>query len=295
MKCGFVSLVGRPNVGKSTLLNQILGMKLAITSDKAGTTRNIINGIYNDSDSQIIFVDTPGIHKPNHKLGNLLNKKAYTTNEDVDVILFLVDIAKGFGKGDQFVLNKIKDKEIPVILLLNKIDQISDKTKLLKEIDTLKDFYPFTEIIPISAKKRDNVDNLLQTLKKYLTEEERIYSEEALTNVSTRFIMGEFVREKVLKLTKEEVPHAVTCYVENYEEEEHVVHIQVLIVVDRDNLKKIIIGKQGAMLKEIGTMARKDMEHFLGKKVFLETYVKTLKNWRDEEKYFSELGLKEDE
>ncbi len=295
MKCGFVSLVGRPNVGKSTLLNQILGMKLAITSDKAGTTRNIINGIYNDSDSQIIFVDTPGIHKPNHKLGNLLNKKAYTTNEDVDVILFLVDIAKGFGKGDQFVLNKIKDKEIPVILLLNKIDQISDKTKLLKEIDTLKDFYPFTEIIPISAKKRDNVDNLLQTLKKYLTEEERIYSEEELTNVSTRFIMGEFVREKVLKLTKEEVPHAVTCYVENYEEEEHVVHIQVLIVVDRDNLKKIIIGKQGAMLKEIGTMARKDMEHFLGKKVFLETYVKTLKNWRDEEKYFSELGLKEDE
>ena len=295
MKCGFVSLVGRPNVGKSTLLNQILGMKLAITSDKAGTTRNIINGIYNDSDSQIIFVDTPCIHKPNHKLGNLLNKKAYTTNEDVDVILFLVDIAKGFGKGDQFVLNKIKDKEIPVILLLNKIDQISDKTKLLKEIDTLKDFYPFTEIIPISAKKRDNVDNLLQTLKKYLTEEERIYSEEELTNVSTRFIMGEFVREKVLKLTKEEVPHAVTCYVENYEEEEHVVHIQVLIVVDRDNLKKIIIGKQGAMLKEIGTMARKDMEHFLGKKVFLETYVKTLKNWRDEEKYFSELGLKEDE
>lgn len=295
MKCGFVSLVGRPNVGKSTLLNQILGMKLAITSDKAGTTRNIINGIYNDSDSQIIFVDTPGIHKPNHKLGNLLNRKAYTTNDDVDVILFLVDISKGFGKGDQFVLNKIKAKELPVILLLNKIDQISDKTRLLKEIDHLKDIYPFTEIIPISAKKRDNVDNLLTTIKKYLNEEERIYSEEELTNVSTRFIMGEFVREKVLKLTKEEVPHAVTCYVENYEEEEDLVHIQVLIVVDRDNLKKIIIGKQGAMLKEIGTMARKDMENFLGKKVFLETYVKTLKNWRDEEKYFEELGLKEDE
>ena len=295
MKCGFVSLVGRPNVGKSTLLNQILGMKLAITSDKAGTTRNIINGIYNDSDSQIIFVDTPGIHKPNHKLGNLLNRKAYTTNDDVDVILFLVDIAKGFGKGDQFVLNKIKDKEIPVILLLNKIDQISDKTKLLKEIDHLKDVYSFTEIIPISAKKRDNVDNLITTIKKYLSEEERIYSEEELTNVSTRFIMGEFVREKVLKLTKEEVPHAVTCYVENYEEEEDLVHIQVLIVVDRDNLKKIIIGKQGAMLKEIGTMARKDMENFLGKKVFLETYVKTIIKWRDEEKYFEELGLKEDE
>lgn len=295
MKCGFVSLVGRPNVGKSTLLNQVLGMKLAITSDKAGTTRNIINGIYNDSDSQIIFVDTPGIHKPNHKLGNLLNKKAYMTNDDVDVILFLIDISKGFGKGDQFILNKIKEKEIPVILLLNKIDRINDKTTLLKEIDMVKDKYDFAEIIPISAKKRENIDSLLTTIKKYLKEEERIYSEEELTNVSTRFIMGEFVREKVLKLTKEEVPHAVTCYVENYEEEEELVHIQVLIVVDRDNLKKIIIGKQGAMLKEIGTMARKDMENFLGKKVFLETYVKTLKNWRDEEKYFEELGLKEDE
>lgn len=294
MKCGFVSLVGRPNVGKSTLLNSILGMKIAITSDKAGTTRNIINGIYNDDDSQIIFVDTPGIHKPNHKLGTLLNKKAYHNTEGVDVILFLVDISKGFGKGDQFILNRIKEKDIPVILLLNKIDQVSDKTKLLKVIDELKDLHDFADIIPISAMKNDNVDVLIKTIKNYLDEQDRIYDEEELTNVSTRFIMGEFVREKVLELTKDEIPHSVTCYVENYEEDDTVVHIQVLVVVDRDNLKKIIIGKGGSMLKKIGTLARHDMEEFLGKKVFLETYVKTLKNWRDQEKYFEELGLDEE-
>lgn len=293
MKCGFVSLVGRPNVGKSTLLNSILGIKLAITSDKAGTTRNVINGIYNDKDSQIIFVDTPGIHKPNHKLGNLLNKKAYNNTEGVDVILFLVDISKGFGKGDQFILNKIKDKDVPIILLLNKIDKVKDKQKLLKDIDELRKLYDFAEIIPISAKAHDNVDVLITSIKKYLEEQERIYDEDDLTNVSTRFIMSELVREKVLELTKDEIPHSVTCYVENYEEDEKLVHIQVLIVVDRDNLKKILIGKNGSMLKQIGTLARHDMEEFLGKKVFLETYVKTLKNWRDQEKYFDELGLKE--
>lgn len=293
MKCGFVSLVGRPNVGKSTLLNSILGIKLAITSDKAGTTRNVINGIYNDKDSQIIFVDTPGIHKPNHKLGNLLNKKAYNNTEGVDVILFLVDISKGFGKGDQFILNKIKDKDVPIILLLNKIDKVKDKQKLLKDIDELRKLYDFAEIIPISAKAHDNVDVLIASIKKYLEEQERIYDEDDLTNVSTKFIMSELVREKVLELTKDEIPHSVTCYVENYEEDEKLVHIQVLIVVDRDNLKKILIGKNGSMLKQIGTLARHDMEEFLGKKVFLETYVKTLKNWRDQEKYFDELGLKE--
>lgn len=296
MKCGFVSLVGRPNVGKSTLLNNILGMKLAITSDKAGTTRNIINGIYNDDDSQIIFVDTPGIHKPTHKLGNLLNKKAYNNTEGVDLILFLIDISKGFGKGDEFILNRIKDKDVPVILLLNKIDKIKDKSILLENINKLKDLYDFAEIIPISAINGENKEELIKTIKKYLEEQTRIYDEEELTNVSTRFIMAELVREKVLELTHDEIPHSVTCYVENFEEEEeNVIHIQVLIVVDRDNLKKILIGKKGSMLKQIGTLARHDMEEFLGKKVFLETYVKTLKNWRDQEKYFDELGLEEDE
>ena len=295
MKCGFVSIVGRPNVGKSTLLNSILGMKLAITSNVSGTTRNVINGIYNDEESQIVFVDTPGIHKPNDKLGNLLNKKAYNNTEGVDIILFLVDISKGFGKGDKFILDRIKNHNIPIYLLLNKIDLVKDKTKLLKDINELKELYNFKEIIPISAMKNDNTKLLIDCLKKDLPEMEKIYSEEELTNVTTRFIMAEFVREKVLELTHDEIPHTVTCYVENYEEDEKVVHIQVLIVVDRDNIKKIIIGRQGSMLKEIGTRARRDMETFLGKKVFLETYVKTLKNWRDQEKYFIELGLKDDD
>ena len=295
MKCGFVSLVGRKKKKKSTLLNSILGMKLAITSKVSGTTRNVIQGIYNDDDSQIIFVDTPGVHKPNRKIESLMNKRAYDNTEGVDVILFLVDIAYGFGRGDEFVLNKIKDKDIPVFLLLNKVDLVKNKEKLLGEIDKIKDKYDFKEIIPISATKKDNLQVLINCIKKYLDDSDAIYSEEELTNVSTRFIMAELVREKILELTHDEIPHTVTCYVENYEEDEDVVHIQVLIVVDRDNIKKIIIGKQGKLLKEIGTRARHDMEDFLGKKVFLETYVKTLKNWRDEEKYFVELGLKDED
>lgn len=295
MKCGFVSLVGRPNVGKSSLLNSILDMKLAITSNVSGTTRHAIQGIYNDADSQIIFVDTPGIHKPSNKLGNLMNKKAYSNTEGVDIILFLVDISKGFGKGDQFILDKIKNKNVPVFLLLNKIDLVKNKEKLLSEIDKLKELYDFAEIIPISAAKKDNIEELIKSIKKSLPVSEKIFADDDLTNVSTRFILSEFVREKVLELTYDEVPHTVTCYVENYEESDKLVHVQVLIVVDRDNLKKIIIGKNGALLKEISTKARIDMENFLGKKVFLETYVKTLKNWRDQERYFIELGLKDED
>lgn len=180
-------------------------------------------------------------------------------------------------------------------LLLNKIDKIKNKEKLLEKINELQKLYDFAEIIPISAMKNDNVNVLIDCIKKYLDDGDRIFSEEDLTNVSTRFIMAELVREKILELTREEIPHTVTCYVENYEEDDNVVHIQVLIVVDRDNIKKIIIGKNGSMLKEVGKRARIDMEEFLGKKVYLETYVKTLKNWRDEVKYFQELGIEEDE
>ena len=295
MKIGFVSLVGRPNVGKSTLLNRLLNLHLAITSNVPSTTRNVIQGIYEDKDAQIVFIDTPGIHKPNHKLGSLLNKKAYQNGLDgIDLILFLVDAKNGIGKGDQFILKKLEGSTVPVFLLLNKIDQVKKET-LLSMIDSAKDLYPFQEIIPISAMKKDNLDVLITCIKKYLPDGERIYSPEELTNVSTRFIMVELVREKILELTKKEIPHTVTCYVEHYEETEDVVHIQVLIVIDRDNIKKIIIGKNGSMLKEIGTRARQDMEKFLGKKVYLETYVKTLKNWRDQETYFQELGIGEDE
>ena len=295
MKCGFVSIVGRPNVGKSTLLNTILGMKLAITSNVSGTTRNIIQGIYNDDNSQIVFVDTPGVHKPKNMLGSIMNKKTYNTTEGVDVVLFLIDISKGFGKGDQFILDKIKDSNIPIFLLLNKIDLVKNKEQLLEDINELKELHDFEEIIPISSVKNNNIDELLKCIKKRLPDQDKIFSEEELTNVSTRFIMAEFVREKLLELTHDEIPHTVTCYVESYKEKKDSVHIQVLIVVDRENLKGMIIGKQGRLLKEVGTRAREDMEKFLGKKVYLETYVKVIKNWRDKEKYILELGLKDDE
>ena len=294
MKVGAVSIVGRPNVGKSTLLNSILNMKLAITSKRAGTTRNLINGIYNDKDSQIIFVDTPGINKPLNKLESLMNKKSYSSIGDVDVILFLIDAKTGIGKKDMAVLNRLKEVDIPVFLVINKIDSLSHE-QIMKTIIKAKDLYTFKEVIPISAISRNNIDELLNTIKEYLEEQDKIYSEDELTNVSLKFIMAEFVREKVLELTRDEIPYTVTCYTEEYQEEENVVNVSVVIIVERENIKPIIIGKKGSMLKEIGIRAREDMENFLGKKVYLETYVKTLKNWRDEEKYFLELGLKEDE
>ena len=292
MKSGFVSLVGRPNVGKSTLLNSILERKIAITSNFSGTTRNIIEGIYNDEKSQIIFIDTPGIHKPQNKLGNLMNKKAYTMADDVDVVLFLVDVSKGYGKGDAFILERLKELHKPVILVMNKVDAIK-KDKLLELINEYKDLYEFNEIVPLSALKGDNVLELIKTIKKYLPDGVRYYSSDEVTNVSRNFMLAEMVREKVLRLTKDEVPHSVTCLVEEYNEEDDNVHLRVLIIVDRDNLKKIIIGKNGQMLKEIGIKARIDMEEFLGKKVFLETYVKTIDNWKDREKYLTEFGLNE--
>ena len=252
MKCGVVSIMGRPNVGKSTLLNAILNMKLAITTDKAGTTRNIIQGIYQDDEAQIVFIDTPGIHKPMNKLGSVLNKKAYQNIDNADIILLLIDVNSGIGKGDKFVLNKIKEnKDAKVFLILNKIDKVGSE-KLLKVIDEAKELYDFDEIIPISALKKKAIDDLIKTLKKYLPLDEAIFDNDELTNVSTKFIMGEFVREKIMMLTKQEIPHSVTCYVENFEEYDDLVHIQVLIVVDKESLKKIIIGKNGNMLKRIG-------------------------------------------
>ena len=292
MKSGFVSIVGRPNVGKSTLLNSVLERKIAITSDVSGTTRNIIQGIYNDDDSQIIFIDTPGIHKPQNRLGTYLNQKAYMMTEDVDLLLFLVDVEKGYGKGDQFILDKLKEENKPIFLLLNKVDKIP-KEKLLGIITELNKLYDFKEIIPISALKGDNVEDLIKTIKKYLKEDIKYYEDDVITNVSRNFLIAEFVREKILHLTNKEVPHTVTCMVENYEDKGDIIDISVLIIVDRDNLKKIIIGKQGRMLKEIGSQARQDIEEFLGKKVFLETHVKTIEDWRDKEKYLIEFGLKE--
>ena len=292
MKSGFVSIVGRPNVGKSTLLNTILETKLAITSDKAGTTRNVIQGVYEDSDSQIVFVDTPGIHKTVNKLGNILNKKAYQTSDNVDLILFLVDVEKGIGRGDLFVLDKLKKENLPIILVLNKVDRIA-KDSLLEIIMKYKDLYDFSEIFPISALKNDNVNSLIKTIKKYLPNEGKIFLDDTFTNISTNFYISEIIREKVLRKTRQEVPHTVTCLVEKKVEEDTKVIIQAIIIVDRESIKKIIVGKNASMLKSIGIDARCDLEEYFGKKVYLELFVKVIENWRDKEKYLKELGLSE--
>lgn len=290
LKSGFVSLVGRPNVGKSTLLNSLVGYKIAITSDKAQTTRNSIQGIYNDDDSQIVFVDTPGIHKPKHKLGRRLNEEAYYSIDDVDIILFLMDVTMPFGKGDNFVLDKIKQAKKPTFLILNKVDKIK-KDYLLKLILKYKDIYDFKEIIPISALKKDNVNEIINTLKKYLPDNVKYFPDEELTNTTIEFRAAELIREKVLRLTDEEVPHAVTCVVERYEDKKDKAIITATIIVERDSLKSIIIGKQGKMLKNIGSKARQDIEKMVDKKVYLDLFVKTIKNWRDKEKYLRELGF----
>ncbi len=292
MKSGFVSIVGRPNVGKSSLLNSILERKIAITSNVSGTTRNIIQGIYNDDDCQIIFIDTPGIHKPVNKLGTMMNKKAYTMIDDVDIVLFLIDVTKDFGKGDNFILEKLKLLNKSVLLVLNKVDLI-DKRKILELINRYKDLYDFKEIIPISATKYDNIDDLIKTIKKYLPHNEKYYNDDEITNISKNFLIAEIVREKLLNLTTKEVPHTITCLVESFEDMDNYIDIGVLIIVDRDNLKKIIIGKNGSMLKKVGILARVDIEELLGKKVNLKTYVKTIEDWREKEKYLNELGFNE--
>ncbi len=293
MKSGFVAIVGRPNVGKSTLLNSLLERKIAITSDVAGTTRDVILGIYNDEDSQIVFVDTPGIHKARNKLGNHLNKKAFHSQSDTDIILFVIDAKAGFGRGDKFILEAIKNSTKPIFLILNKVDLVP-KDELLAMIDNLSKEHDFAEIFPLSSLKNINIDELITSLKNYLPNEEQLYDKEMITNISLNFAIAEIVREKLLHSTFEEVPHSITCLVESLEEYEDYFDIKVLIVVDRDNLKKIIIGRKGSMLKKIGTLARKEIEEFLGKKVYLETYVKTMDNWRDKERLIRELGLNEE-
>ena len=292
MKSGFVSVIGRPNVGKSTLINSIIGKKIAITSDKPQTTRNIIQGIYTTKDTQIVFVDTPGIHKPNHKLGQYLNRQAYDSVGGVDVILFVVDASKKLGSGDQFILGRLKElkEEVPVILALNKIDQLTHE-EILQKIVEYKDLYPFQEIVPISGLKKKNTEELIKTIRTYLTDEVMYYGENEITNRSLDFMMGEMIREKVFQLTREEVPHSVTCVVEFVEVGKTSMTVHASIIVDRDSLKRIIIGSKGSMIKEIGTKARMDIEELVGKKVYLDLQVRTIKKWRDKEEYLSEFGF----
>ena len=295
MKSGFVSIIGRPNVGKSTLINTIINRKVAITSNVSGTTRNIIQGIYNDSDTQIVFVDTPGIHKPINRLGKVLNKEALALTKDVDLILFVVDVASGIGKGDMFILESLKNNDVPVILVLNKIDEITTE-KLFKTIDEFKDIYPFVEVVPTSGLKNDNVDHLISVIKKYLHDEVKYFPDEHYTSSSMKFMASEIVREKLLQVTEDEIPHSITCITTLFEEKKDIVNISVDIIVDRDNIKRIIIGKNGSRLKTVGTLARTEIEsELVGKKVYLELFVKTIKNWKDKEKYLIELGFIDNE
>ena len=295
MKSGFVSIIGRPNVGKSTLINTIINRKVAITSNVSGTTRNIIQGIYNDTDTQIVFVDTPGIHKPINRLGKVLNKEALALTKDVDLILFVVDVASGIGKGDMFILESLKNNDVPVILVLNKIDEITTE-KLFKTIDQFKDIYPFVEVVPTSGLKNDNVDHLISVIKKYLHDEVKYFPDEYYTSSSMKFMASEIVREKLLQVTEDEIPHSITCITTLFEEKKDIVNISVDIIVDRDNIKRIIIGKNGSRLKMVGTLARTEIEsELVGKKVYLELFVKTIKNWKDKEKYLVELGFIDNE
>lgn len=295
MKSGFVSIIGRPNVGKSTLINTIINRKVAITSNVSGTTRNIIQGIYNDSDTQIVFVDSPGIHKPINRLGKVLNKEALALTKDVDLILFVVDVASGIGKGDMFILESLKNSDVPVILVLNKIDEITTE-KLFKTIDEFKDIYPFVEVVPTSGLKNDNVDHLISVIKKYLHDEVKYFPDEYYTSSSMKFMASEIVREKLLQVTEDEIPHSITCITTLFEEKKDIVNISVDIIVDRDNIKRIIIGKNGSRLKTVGTLARTEIEsELVGKKVYLELFVKTIKNWKDKEKYLVELGFIDNE
>jgi GTP-binding protein Era len=289
MKSGFVSIIGRPNTGKSTLLNSIVKEKVAIISPKPQTTRNLVEGIYNEEDTQIVFVDTPGIHKPIDRLGVALNNQAYYSINDVDILLFIVDASVALGKGDTFIIEKLSNVKKPVFLILNKIDKLND-SEILMKINEYKDLYEFSEIIPLSALKNDNIDRLIKVLKEYLPDNVKYFTDNETTTAEMDFRLSELVREKIFIHTNEEVPHSISCKLIGYEENKNIISIYIDIIVDRESLKKIIIGKNGDMIKVIGREARLDMEELLGKKVYLELYCKTIKKWREKEKYIKDLG-----
>lgn len=294
-KSGFVSIVGRPNVGKSTLLNQILKTKLAIMSDVAQTTRNTIQGIYTDDEAQIIFMDTPGIHKPQDGLGNFMNTTALNSIYGVDMVLFIAPANETIGRGDRFIIERLKEADGPVFLLLNKCDLIS-KEEVVKKLTEWKELFDFKEIIPISALEDQNVDTLISTIKNYLNEGMMYYPKNQMTDHPERFVMAEFIREKILYFTREEVPHSVAIVVERMaEQEDGSVEVIATIVVDRKSQKGILIGKQGSMIKKIRQNAQREMKRFLQTPVHLELFVKVENNWRNKQKYLKEFGYNEDD
>jgi GTPase len=295
-KSGFISIIGRPNVGKSTFLNRVIGQKIAIMSDKPQTTRNKVQGVYTTDDAQMIFIDTPGIHKPKHKLGDFMMKIAQNTLKEVDVILFMVNVEEGLGKGDHFIIEKLKGVNTPVYLILNKIDQIHPDA-LLPMIQQYNDLFPFAATVPISALEGNNVDQLLQLLKDQLPEGPQFYPADQITDHPERFIVSELIREKVLHLTREEIPHSIAVMIDKMErkEEKDLIDVIATIIVERDSQKGIVIGKKGSMLKEVGKRSRVDIENLLGSKVYLELWVKVQKDWRNRSSNLRDFGFSDDE
>ncbi len=294
-KSGFVAIIGRPNVGKSTFMNKVLGQKVAIMSDKAQTTRNKIQGVLTTEQSQIIFIDTPGIHKPKHMLGDYMMKVAKNTLREVDAIMFMVNVEESIGRGDEFIIELLKNNRTPIFLVLNKIDKIHPD-ELIKEIEKYKDLLPFAEIVPISALQGNNVDHLVKVIEGYMPEGPMYYPKDQISDHPEEFIVAELIREKALHLTSQEIPHAIGVQVEKMvKESEERVHIEATIYIERDSQKGIIIGKQGSMLKKIGQLARKDIEMLLGSKVYLELWVKVQKDWRNKPNFIRQIGYREDE
>jgi GTPase len=288
-RSGFVTVIGRPNAGKSTLLNQLLGQKVLIMSDKPQTTRNKIHCILTEERGQIIFLDTPGIHKPKHKLGEFMVDSALESLREVDLILYMVDVTAAYGPGEEYIIENLKQVKTPCILVLNKIDLI-EKDKLLKLISSYSALKEFVAILPISAKTGENKDELLKVIFSEMKEGPMYYPEDEVTDQPERFIMAELVREKVLHLTRDEVPHSIAVVVESVEEKKTLVKVRAVIVVERDSQKGIIIGQGGSLLREIGKLARQDIETLLGSKVFLELFVKVEKDWRNRGRSLREFG-----
>lgn len=292
-KSGFVALIGRPNVGKSTFVNQVLKKKISIISSKPQTTRNKIQGIYTTDTEQIIFIDTPGIHKPHHQLGEFMNKESLSTLTDVDMILLIIDGTSPFGAGDEFVINQLKNVNTPVYLVVNKIDLIKDKDRLLENVLKFKNAYDFKEIFYISALNGDNVNKLIDNMVENLDEGPEYYPADQISDHPESFVIAEIIREKVLQLTKEEVPHSVAVVVESMKassEDENLIDLHATIYVERQSQKKIIIGHNGQMIKNIGTLARKEIVMLIGQKIYLELWVKVEEDWRNKKSQLKRLG-----
>ncbi|WP_462128074.1 GTPase Era [Staphylococcus pseudintermedius] len=294
-KSGFVTIIGRPNVGKSTFVNRVIGHKIAIMSDKAQTTRNKIQGVMTQQDAQIVFLDTPGIHKPKHKLGDYMMKVAKNTLSEIDAVMFMVNVNEEIGRGDEYIMEMLKTVKTPVFLVLNKIDLVHPDA-LMPRIEQYQRYMDFAEIIPISALEEHNVDHFINVLKSYLPEGPQYYPDGQISDHPEQFVVSELIREKILQTTSEEIPHAIGVNVERMtQESEDRVHIEAVIYVERDSQKGIVIGKGGKKLKEVGKRARLDIEHLLGSKVYLDLWVKVQKDWRNKSSFIKQMGYVEDE